>query len=67
MGEKMRELLDKNRKRKKKEIPTAITAVGTKTSRFVNNSDRFASYFENFVLMEDTKTPHQVQVTKSMF
>ena len=46
----------------------AIMAAGTKRSKFVNNSDlaRLFSIFENLVLMEDTKKPHQVQVTKSM-
>ena len=43
----------------------AITAVGTKTSKFVNSSDRLSSYFDlsKFIADEETKTPHRLQVT----
>ena len=43
----------------------AITAVGTKTSKFVNDSDRLSSCFDlwKFIADEDTKKPHRQQVT----
>ena len=42
-----------------------IRAVGTKTSKFVNNSDRLSSYFDlwKFIADEETEKPHRLQVT----
>ena len=43
----------------------AIASVGTKTRKFVNNSDRLSSYFDlwRFIADEETKKPHRLQVT----
>ena len=59
--EKMRELLDKNGKKKEKKKRGKLLIT-----RLDKNMGEICALCRSVLLIEDTKKPHQVQLTKSM-